>query len=184
MTSPLPPTPPAPSDDEAIDSNFATIKQWEDEVLRRRSAAQQVSDWITARAGQGSVLVGHVVWFGGWIAANTGLIPGVAPFDAFPFPFLTMVVSLEAIFLALLVLASQNRLALQSDKRAHLDLQIDLLAEREMTAVLQMLDAVARHLRAPTPVTAEQLHEFATPTDLRRLTLRMDELSAEGEAPS
>ena len=68
---------------------------------------------------------------------------GIRPFDPFPFPFLTMTVSLEAIFLALFVLASQNRLTRQADKRSHLDLQIDLLAEREMTAVLQLLQDIA-----------------------------------------
>jgi uncharacterized membrane protein len=67
---------------------------------------------------------------------NVGVIRAVRPFDPFPFPCLTMTVSLEAIFLALFVLASQNRLARQTDKRSHLDLQVDLLAEREMTAVL------------------------------------------------
>src|SRR5918994_1741201 len=61
----------------------------------------------------------------------------------FPFPFLTLTVSLEAIFLALFVLASQNRLARQADRRSHLDLQIDLLAEREMTAVLHLLQDIA-----------------------------------------
>ena len=70
-------------------------------------------------AGSGAVLVLHVVWFGGWVAVNAGAIRGIRPFDPFPFPFLTMTVSLEAIFLALFVLASQNRLARQADKRSH-----------------------------------------------------------------
>jgi uncharacterized membrane protein len=68
------------------------------------------------------------VWFGTWVTVDTGAVRGSRPFDPFPFPFLTMTVSLEAIFLALFVLASQNRLARQADKRSHLDLQIDLLA--------------------------------------------------------
>ena len=100
-----------------------------------------------------------------------------SPIDPFPFPFLTMTVSLEAIFLALFVLASQNRLALQADKRSHLDLQIDLLAEREMTAVLQLLQDIARHLEVKTAVTPEQLHDLIKKTDLQRLTTLMDELA-------
>ena len=88
---------------------------------------------------------------------NVGLVPGFAPFDPFPFPFLTMTVSLEAIFLALFVLASQSHLARQSDQRSHLDLQIDLLAEREMTAVLQLLRDIATHLQVDTKVTPSQL---------------------------
>ena len=111
------------------------------------------------------------------MTVNAGLIRGVQPFDRFPFPFLTMTVSLEAIFLALFVLASQNRLARQADKRSHLDLQIDLLAEREMTAVLQLLQDIARHLDIQTTVTPEQLRDLMKKTDLRRLTNRMEELA-------
>ena len=84
-----------------------------------------------------------------------------------------MAVSLEAIFLAWFVLASQNRLARQSDKRSHLNLQIDLLAEREMTAVLQLLQDIARHLNVSTTVTSEQLRDLVRKTDVRRLTGRI-----------
>src|ERR1700704_1957978 len=93
----------------------------------------------------------------------------IRPFDPFPFPFLTMTVSLEAIFLALFVLASQNTLTGQADKRSHLDLQIDLLAEREMTAVLQLLQDIAQHLEVRTSGTPEQLRDLMKKTDLRRL---------------
>ena len=94
-----------------------------------------------------------------------------------PLPFLTMTVSLEAIFLALFVLASQNRLTRQADKRSHLDLQIDLLAEREMTAVLQLLQDIAQHLAVQTSVTPEQLRDLMKKTDLGRLTNRLEELA-------
>jgi uncharacterized membrane protein len=161
----------------ALEENVQAIKLWERGILLARSKAEQISDWIVRTAGSGVVLALHIVWFGVWVAANVGVMPRVRPFDPFPFPFLTMTVSLEAIFLALFVLASQNRLARQSDKRSHLDLQIDLLAEREMTAVLQLLQDIARHLEVETTVTAEQLRDLMQKTDLRRLTTRMEELS-------
>ena len=88
-----------------------------------------------------------------------------------------MTVSLEAIFLALFVLASQNRLARQADKRSHLDLQVNLLAEREMTAVLQLLQDIARHLDVHTTVSPEQLRDLVKKTDLPHLTNRMEELA-------
>jgi uncharacterized membrane protein len=91
------------------------------------------------------------------VTVNAGAVPGIRPFDPLPLPFLTMTVSLEAIFLALFVLASQNRLTRQADKRSHLDLKIDLLAERDMTAVLQLLQDIAQHLAVQTSVTPEQL---------------------------
>ena len=167
----------------ALEENVEVIKSWERAILRGRSQAEQVSDWIAWTAGSGRVLVLHIVWFTAWIIANVGLIRGVTPFDPFPFPFLTMTVSLEAIFLALFVLASQNRLALQADKRGHLDLQIDLLAEREMTAVLQVLHDIARHLQVKTTLTPAQLRDLLKQTDLEGLTTRMDEL-AKPEEPT
>ena len=170
----------------ALEENVQAIKRWENTILLARSKVEQVSDWIACRAGSGSVLVLHVVWFGAWVVVNAGAVRGIRPFDPFPFPFLTMTVSLEAIFLALFVLASQNRLARQADKRSHLDLQIDLLAEREMTAVLQLLQDIARHLDVQTTVTADQLRDLMKKTDLRRLTDRMEELAepATGAAPA
>jgi uncharacterized membrane protein len=167
----------SPARSSALEENVQAIKRWERAILLARSKAQQVSDWIACTAGSGPVLVLHVVWFGAWITANAGPIRGMRPFDPFPFPFLTMTVSLEAIFLALFVLASQNRLARQADKRSHLDLQIDLLAEREMTAVLQLLQDIAQHLAVQTTATPEQLRDLMKKTDLRRLTDRMEELA-------
>ena len=161
----------------AMEENVQAIKRWERTILLARSKAAEVSDWIARTAGSGPVLVLHVVWFGAWVTVNAGAVRGIRPFDPFPFPFLTMTVSLEAIFLALFVLASQNRLARQADKRSHLDLQIDLLAEREMTAVLQLLQDIARHLEVQTTVTAEQLQDLMKKTDLRGLTDRMEELA-------
>ena len=161
----------------AVEENVQTIKGWERAVLLARSTTEQISDWIARAAGSGPVLILHVVWFGAWVTANAGVIRGIRPFDPFPFPFLTMTVSLEAIFLALIVLASQNRLARQADKRSHLDLQIDLLAEREMTAVLQLLQDIARHLEIRTTVTPEQLQDLMKTTDVRRLTSRIEELA-------
>ena len=161
----------------ALDENVQAINRWERAILLARSKAERVSDWIAGTAASGPVLILHVIWFGVWVTVNTGVIRGIRTFDAFPFPFLTMTVSLEAIFLALFVLASQNRLARQADKRSHLDLQIDLLAEREMTAVLQLLQDIAQHLAVQTTVTPEQLRDLMTKTDLRHLTDRMEELA-------
>ena len=76
-----------------------------------------------------------------WILLNTGRV-GVPPFDPFPYGLLTMVVSLEAIFLSTLVLISQNRLSEESEHRADLALPIGLLTEYELTRVLHMLDAI------------------------------------------
>jgi uncharacterized membrane protein len=166
----------------ALDENVEVIKSWEQEVLLARSRSEQVADWIANTAVSGPVLLLHVLSFAFWIAANVGLIPGIDPFDPFPFPLLTVALSLEAIFLTLFVLASQSRLTRQHEKRSHLNLQIDLLAEREMTAVLRLLQDIGRHLNVSTSVTPDQLRDLAKQTDVRGLTHKMDEI-AEPESP-
>jgi len=159
----------------ALQENIEAIKAWEQSLLHQRSSAEHFSDWITSNAARGSVLIAHVVWFASWISVNNGWIPGIAPFDPFPFPFLTMTVSLEAIFLALVVLASQNRLGQQSDKRAHLDLQINLLAEREMTAALRLLSDIAAHLNVEGTVTPAQLRDLVKNTDVHAVAAKIEE---------
>jgi uncharacterized membrane protein len=168
--------------DSTVEENLEEIKAWELATLHARTRAEQLSDWIAATAARGPVMIAHVIWFAGWISVNLGFVPRVRPFDPFPFSFLTMVVSLEAIFLALFVLASQNHLAHQSDKRSHLDLQIDLLSEREMTAMLQLLRDIATHLDVKTSVTPQQLHDLARKTDIHKLTHRLEELTDDPSA--
>jgi uncharacterized membrane protein len=159
-----------------IEQNVRAIKAWEQQLQRSRSPLERFSDWITSKASRAPVLIGHVIWFAAWLAINLGVGTDITPFDPFPFPLLTMVVSLEAIFLALFVLSSQNRLSRQADARAQLDLQIDLLAEREMTVVLRLLQDIAAHLDVRNTLTSDQIRDLSSFTDLRRLTERIDHL--------
>jgi uncharacterized membrane protein len=177
--------------EHALEENIKEIKAWERASVLHRSRVERLSDGITQAAASGPMLVVHVVWFGIWIVGNLDLIPGLSPFDPFPFQLLTMIVSLEAIFLSLFVLASQNRLTHQAEMRANLDLQIDLLAEREMTAVLQLLQDIARHLDVKLSLTSEQIRDLAKKTDIHTLTNRMEEfpenpspLKSRGDATS
>ena len=79
--------------------------------------------------------------------------------------------------LSLLVLSTQNQLSIQADRRAHLDLQIDLLVEREMTAVLTILHGIERHLQIDTPIPESQLQELVAPTDVASIAELTAELS-------
>ena len=88
----------------------------------------------------------HVVWFGIWVLIN--VLPGMPHIDPFPFTFLTLVVSLEAIFLSTFILISQNHDTRISERRNHLDLQINLLSEQENTEMLKMLRAIAERVGA------------------------------------
>jgi len=123
--------------------NIETIASLEQEALHQRTHADRVSDAVTKFSGSTAFVVIHVIWFLIWIVWNTG----PHAFDRFPFELLTMIVSLEAIFLSTFVLITQNRMTKQADKRAHLDLQINLLAEEEMTLVLRLLRRICAHLK-------------------------------------
>jgi uncharacterized membrane protein len=158
-----------------MEENVRVIKKWEESALHGRSRTERVSEWITSNAGRGPVLLAHLVWFVGWTAVNFNAVPWIHPFDRFPFPLLTMMVSLEAIFLALFVLSSQNRLATQADKRGHLDLQINLLAEREMTAVLGLLQDIAEHLGVAHTAGGPRIDELAQETNVHELASKLDE---------
>ena len=87
----------------------------------------------------------HLALVSFWIFANLGWVPGVPRWDP-SFVVLAMIASVEAIFLSTFVLISQNRMAAAADKRADLDLQINLLAEHEVTKVVAMVSAITDHL--------------------------------------
>ncbi|MGI8434073.1 MAG: DUF1003 domain-containing protein [Nocardioidaceae bacterium] len=102
----------------------------ENEVFaRRRTRQDQAADAVTAFAGTLTFVYIHAVWFAGWIAINLGLLGAALVFDEFPFGLLTMVVSLEAIFLSTFVMVSQNRQAARENTRADLDFETNVRAE-------------------------------------------------------
>ena len=76
---------------------------------------------------------------------NAGTIPQLTRFDPFPYPLLSSITSLEAVLLTAFVLIKQNRMAMIADRRDHLDLQVNLLTEREATQIIQMLDRLSTH---------------------------------------
>jgi uncharacterized membrane protein len=96
-------------------------------------------------------------------------------FDPFPFPLLTTMVSLEAIFLTLCVLASQNRMTRKADMRAHLDLQVNLLAEQEMTLVLRMLKEICEHLDLTETTQSDEFRALIKRTDVNSLAEQLAE---------
>jgi uncharacterized membrane protein len=124
-----------------IERNIRTIIQLRLQAAREQSVQNRLADAITFFSGRMVFVYIHIVWFGVWILLNTGRA-GMHPFDPFPYGLLTMVVSLEAIFLSTFVLISQNRLSAEAERRADLDLHIGLLTEYELTRVLHMLHTI------------------------------------------
>lgn len=158
----------------SVQSNIEKIISLEKQSLQNLSPVEKLANTVTAFAGSTPCILLHIIWFGGWIVVNTHMIPGITPFDPFPFSFLTLVVSLEAIFLTLLVLMSQNRMTKEADKRAQLTLQIDMLDEQETTAILRMVQKIGKHLgleEEMKDVTAD----LTEATDIDSIAKKIDE---------
>ncbi|HEX8636353.1 MAG TPA: DUF1003 domain-containing protein [Pyrinomonadaceae bacterium] len=138
----------AVSQNEIIRKNIVAISEMQRKDVATRKPQERISDSITRFSGSTAFVLTHVVWFGLWILLNINLIrlPYVSDFDPFPFGLLTMIVSLEAIFLSTFVLISQNRMSSLSEKRAELDLQVNMLAEQKSAKTLELLEHIAQQL--------------------------------------
>lgn len=158
---------------DPAEQNIRAVASLEEAARLNRSVAARVSDAITDLAGRELSVALHAVWFGIWLGLNTGLF-GLKPFDPFPFSLLTSIVSLEAIFLTLFVLASQNRLTREADKRGHLDLQVNLLAEQEMTMVLRMLKELCERFDLTATTHSEDFRVLVKRTDVGSLAERVE----------
>lgn len=128
-----------------VEENIQTVIEHRRQSERHRTPQEQVADRITRFSGSMVFVYLHLAWFLIWFLLNSGWV-GLRPFDPFPYGLLTMIVSLEAIFLSTFVLISQNRMSNQDKERGDLDLQINLLTERELTRVLHMLDDIQKQL--------------------------------------
>ena len=140
----------------------------------QRRLGDKVADFLTESFGTVLFLTINALWFGVWIIINTGLIPRIPVFDPFPFGLLTMIVSLEAIFLAIIVLISQNRSSNVEDLREEIDLQINVRTEEEVTKILILLDRIHDHLGLPPEDDAE-LIVMKQKTDLSAIEKRLTE---------
>lgn len=136
-------------EEHVIRENVRRVAAIEKATQTARTRADRAVDATSAFCGSVAFVYIHLMWFGAWIGANL-MLPERLRFDPFPFGLLTMVVSLEAILLSTFILITQNRQTQAADRRHLLDLQIDLLAERETTQILAMLDRIARHMGIET----------------------------------
>ena len=158
-----------------IERNIETMLDVRDAEERHKTRQDRLADALTWFSGNMWFVYMHVAWFGWWIGTNMRLLPGPV-FDPFPFGLLTLIVSLEAIFLATFVLISQNRAAALADMRADLDLQIDLLAEYEVTQILRLVTAIGQKLEIEGCNTPE-LTELRQTIPVREL---IDEMRLRG----
>lgn len=130
---------------ELTKRNIEAIAELEAAADATLGRTDRLAARITRFVGSMTFVYLHVAWFGIWIMAN-GLLPARFRIDPFPYNFLTFITSLEAIFLSTFILISQNHEERLTQRRGHLDLQIDLLSEQENSKMLHMLEEIQRHL--------------------------------------
>ncbi len=132
--------------EELTQQNVEAVSRLEEAAREERTSADRIAEAIANFCGSMKFVVVHAIWFSTWILLN--VIPGIRHVDPFPFTFLTLIVSLEAIFLSTFILISQNYETRISQRRSHLDLQLNMLSEQENTTMISMLQAIAAKVGA------------------------------------
>lgn len=153
----------------AVEENIRSVAELETSFEGRRTSVDRIADLIGGFTGSFAFVALHAVWFALWFLINTGVVAILPRFDPYPFILLAMVVSVEGVLLSTFVLMKQNRMQQRSDVRDHLNLQIDLLAEKEVTKSLQLLRAICKRLDIPESEFGEELHEMADNTSVDTL---------------
>jgi uncharacterized membrane protein len=151
-----------------VHRNIAALVEFKKRHDASKGVEEKAADAITRFAGSMQFVYVHLALFVTWILINIGAVPGVRPFDPFPFVMLAMFASVEAIFLSTFVLISQNRMAALADRRADLDLHISLLAEHEITRLVRMMEAMSDRMGIPVgkPEELQELEQDVQPEDV------------------
>src|ERR1043166_8201708 len=152
--------------------NIEVVRKLEEAANEERTTSDRVARVVARFCGSMTFVWVHVFVFAGWIGVN--LVPGVTHIDPFPFTFLTFIVSLEAIFLSTFILISQNQDTRISERRNHLDLQINLLSEQENTKMLMMLQAIVEKVGAEVELD-EDVTVLAQDTELEKVVAQIEE---------
>ena len=160
---------------QTAQANIETVARLEQEFLEQRTLADRMGDLIVSVVGTPGFIAAHIVAFTVWIFINLGKISSIPAFDPYPFVLLTMIVSMEGVLLAVFILMKQNRMSRRADQRDHLHLQINLLAEKEITKMLQMQLQVCQRLGLPAAVEDREAKELAANTAVEGLARELEE---------
>jgi uncharacterized membrane protein len=143
--------------------NIDAIAKLEQDALERRTTAERISEAIAKFIGSVAFLLLQILLVLTWSAINLNVIPGVKPFDPFPFGILALVISSESVILTIFVLMS------------HLDLQVGMLAEQELTTMLEMQQKICRHIGVDVTSSKSELQSFAAATDVHKLASELED---------
>ena len=144
--------------------NIEVLRQRREEEEASAGPQERIARAITRFSGSMRFVYVHLALYGGWIAANLGWLPHVRQWDP-TFVVLAMIASVEAIFLSTFILITQNRMAAAADRRAELDLQVSLLAEAEITKLVELVSAIADRMdiHADGQTEIEEMKQMVAP---------------------
>lgn len=130
---------------EALGRNIEAVSRRRADDAAKATRGVRLSTRIGRLIGRMGFVYAHLVALAGWIVVNAGLVTDIAPFDP-RFDLLGSVASVEAIFVAIIILITQNHEAAANDRRDDLNLQVSLLAEHELTRLIKLTIAIADRL--------------------------------------
>jgi uncharacterized membrane protein len=149
-----------------LKDHIEIIAKHEEEFLARRTTSERVGDLLGAFVGSLGFIVFHIAAFAAWILMNTLRTGNLSHFDPAPFPLLDTIVAIEAIFLASFIVMRQSRLSRRSDEREHLMLQVLILVEKEVTAVLNLQRQVAVKAGLPMVIGDSEITQLSKDTSI------------------
>jgi len=152
-----------------------SIVRQEEEALERRSGSERLADGIGSFAGSLPFVLVHLALLIAWLLLNSGKISTVRPFDPYPFSLLGVIVAVEAVILSSFILMRQNRMMRRGERRDHLNLQIDLLAEKEITKLLQMVRAICGHMGLQNIMEDREIRELSQNTSIESLSQTLED---------
>jgi uncharacterized membrane protein len=156
-------------------SHIDSIVRQEEEALEQRSSSERLADAIGGFAGSLPFVVLHLVLLVAWLLINSGKILNTRPFDPYPFSLLGVIVAVEAVILSSFILMRQNRMMRRGERRDHLNLQVDLLAEKEITKLLQMVRAICGQMGLQNIMADKEIHDLSQNTSIESLSQTLED---------
>ena len=156
-------------------SHIDSIVRQEEEALERRSSSERLADAVGSFAGSLLFVVLHLLLLVAWLLINSGKITSTRPFDPYPFSLLGVIVAVEAVILSSFILMRQNRMMRRGERRDHLNLQVDLLAEKEITKLLQMVRAICGQMGLQNIMADKEIRDLSQNTSIESLSQTLED---------
>jgi uncharacterized membrane protein len=156
-------------------SHIDSIVRQEEEALERRSSSERLADAVGSFAGSLLFVVLHLLLLVAWLLINSGKITSARPFDPYPFSLLGVIVAVEAVILSSFILMRQNRMMRRGERRDHLNLQVDLLAEKEITKLLQMVSEICGQMGLQNIIADKEIRDLSQNTSIESLSQTLED---------